>query len=130
MTKPRPETPKFFFERKRDIEIAHHWILAGVLTVDIPKTPDVQRHRPAIDRILARLIMASQKGTLPADETLGGWPADATPMDENVLKAWIENSITVLVRVRIRDDGHLIAEIRPPVAEDECTLNLGRPTLH
>jgi hypothetical protein len=59
--------------------------------------------------------------------TLGGWPAKA--VDEGVLRTWIENSITVLVRVRI-EGGRVIAEVRPPAAEDEATLILARPTTH
>jgi hypothetical protein len=66
MAKPnQPETPKFLFERKAELEAAHHWALAGVLTVDIRKTPNVKRHQQAIDAIVAKLLIAATTGTLP-----------------------------------------------------------------
>jgi hypothetical protein len=45
--------------------LKHHWALAGVLTVDIRKTPNVKRHQQAIDAIVAKLLIAATTGTLP-----------------------------------------------------------------
>jgi hypothetical protein len=126
------KTPKFLFERRPDIESAHDWLLAGYLTVDVPKkpVPPAKRHRPVIDAIVAELMVAAQMGDLPDDGvTLGGtwpWNADA---DEGVLRAWIARSLTVMLRVMVCDDGNTRAEIRVPYeVEDEPEPK--RPTVH
>jgi hypothetical protein len=120
------------FERRPDIESARDWLLAGYLTVDVPKepVPPAKRHRPVIDTIVAELMGAAQMEDLPNDGVMlgGTWPWDAD-VGEGVLKAWIARSLTVMLRVTVGDDGNTRAEIWVPY-ETEDEPGPKRPTLH
>ena|ERR1700722_3432689 len=92
-----PETLKYLFERHPEVEVSHNWLLAGVLTIDIPKAalPLTKHRRQGIDAIVAQLIVESQMGDWGTDTAaLGGpWPDDARYSDD-ALRAWAARSTT------------------------------------
>ena len=124
-----PETLKYLFERHPEVEVSHNWLLAGVLTIDIPKAalPLTKHRRQGIDAIVAQLIVESQMGDWGTDTAaLGGpWPDDARYSDD-ALRAWAARSTTAMVRVRVQDE-HVCAEIR---MLDEANEGEPGPTLH
>jgi hypothetical protein len=68
--------PAFVFERRRDIELECGLLLAGMLTVDIPKnTKPKRRHRRMINDILAELLAIMRSRQMPdATDLIVGWP--------------------------------------------------------
>jgi hypothetical protein len=124
-----PEPSKYLFERHCAAEVSHNWLLAGVLTIDIPKAalPLTKHRRQGIDAIVAQLIVESQMGDWGTDTVaLGGpWPDDARYSDD-ALRAWAARSTTAMVRVRVQDE-HVRAEIR---MLDEANEGEPGPTLH
>jgi hypothetical protein len=106
----------------RDVEVAHDWLLAGHLTIDVPKQRmtrgklSAKRHRRTINAIAEALAVAAQSGTLPADKLTIGWrpgdrPLDPLSTEGNAFPAWRKRSLNVLVRVVKRENGDIRAEI-------------------
>jgi hypothetical protein len=118
------ETPRFLFERRPDVETAHDWLLAGILTIDVPREPMplAKRYRHAVNDIIEALIVAAQTDAMPADGLTIGWQGDERDIEDDALEEWRKRSLTFMVRAYMRDGDQVRVEVR--VAEDE------RPTLH
>jgi len=131
MAKAAPtETPKFMFERRSDVEAAHDWLLAGILTIDAPKAPmpRAKRYQRTVNDIVAALIAAAETDTMPTDGLTIGWQGDEPDIEDDALAAWRERSLTFMLRAYVREDGHMLAEVRLAEAENEPGPK--RPTLH
>jgi hypothetical protein len=97
MAKAAPtETPKFMFERRSNVEAAHDWLLAGILTIDAPKAPmpRAKRYQRTVNDIVAALIAAAETDTMPTDGLTIGWQGDEPDIEDDALAAWRERSPT------------------------------------
>ena len=124
------EAPRFLFTRRADVERSHNYLLAGILTLDIPRSfiPPARRCQQAINEIVCFLVAAAQTGALPADgATLGGtWPAGADD-DTVAMGAWVERSLTVQLYAELDERGHVCGHVR--VLDDDDDED-DEPTLH
>jgi hypothetical protein len=135
MIKPA-ETLRFLFERRPDIEASHNWLLAGRLTLNVPKAPvtsdkpPAEQHQDTINVIVAELAAWAIKGELPPDGLILDWRDGAPPEgfvpDGETIEAWRARSFTVRVRARLSADRHILAEIRVLDEDDDEE----RPTVH
>jgi hypothetical protein len=133
MTKPA-EAPEFLFERRPDVEVERGLLLAGLLTIDIPKEPlpPEKRHVGMIDAIVERIVTSAVEGDMPADGLTVGWHGDGAwppnPIDiedDDAVAEWRERSLTFFVRVVKREDGTVRAAITVPLEDED-----ERPTFH
>ena len=119
MSSDQPVMPAFMFERRSHVEHEAGFILAGQLVVDLPKgTEPTERHKRMVQDIINQLTAEARSGFMPADAVVCGWHGGTKPPnavdtnidtnDDKIIRAWIERSLTIGVRVDPRppsDEG-------------------------